>query len=487
MLMFGREIELPVDLLYGQPPQISDNITHQYLAQLIPNLWRIHNIAREKMAAASNWQKQQYDHKIYARQYKVGDAVWVYNPSKAKGKSPKLQCKWTGPYLIIAVFTDLIYKIQKSEFSKEIIIHHDRMKPFIGSFDNWLLKNNKSSVSIFDTTDESLCIEEPEKENADNVKMPRRIRDFQFTPIASPIPIYLGIPDDITSENAHTVQPNLFPEMPRQTGSPVSLLSLLNNHNNNNSIISQLPDPITPLESSPVVPIYTAAPIDKLYDSRTALSCLTPKTCTEAIVSDELPLIINPSTKIATPASPKVEPYDPENPEMDRREVIFKEEIPFYPPRKIDVNSRYGKTYDWSHLQLPSQECRDDPRLQLCCPPSNYLKNEDANWVNKIRKRAREFSTEIKVIPDGYLGVRKEEKVILPDGTIYMLSSTWIPDPEVVKRRNVGVQTDEDKTTDTGEFELIELDVEVKETQTDIQTENTGIQCDILKELFNCF
>ncbi|CAC5376442.1 unnamed protein product [Mytilus coruscus] len=37
MLMFGREIELPVDLLYGQPPQISDNITHQYLAQLINN------------------------------------------------------------------------------------------------------------------------------------------------------------------------------------------------------------------------------------------------------------------------------------------------------------------------------------------------------------------------------------------------------------------------------------------------------------------
>ncbi|CAG2212387.1 unnamed protein product [Mytilus edulis] len=175
MLMFGREIELPVDLLYGQPPQISDNITHQYLAKLIPNLWRIHNIAREKMAAASNRQKQQYDHKIYAHQYKVGDAVWVYNPSKAKGKSPKLQCKWTGPYLIIAVFTDLIYKIQKSEFSREIIIHHDRMKPFIGSFDNWLLKsNNKSSVSIFETADESLYTEEPEKENADHVKMPRR-------------------------------------------------------------------------------------------------------------------------------------------------------------------------------------------------------------------------------------------------------------------------------------------------------------------------
>ncbi|CAG2202493.1 unnamed protein product [Mytilus edulis] len=120
MLMFGREIELPVDLLYGQPPQILDNITHQYLAKLIPNLWRIHNIAREKMAAASNRQKQQYDHKIYARQYKVGDAVWVYNPSKAKGKSPKLQCKWTGPYLIFSVQSNPKFKSEFfEEFEKE--------------------------------------------------------------------------------------------------------------------------------------------------------------------------------------------------------------------------------------------------------------------------------------------------------------------------------------------------------------------------------
>ncbi|CAG2256436.1 unnamed protein product [Mytilus edulis] len=88
------------------------------------------------------------------------------------------------------------------------------------------------------------------------------LQNFQFTPIASPTPIYLVVPDDLTLENAH--QPNLFPEMPRQTGSPVSLLSLLNNYNNT-----------------------------------TQLHVL-----------------------VTTPASPEVERYDPEKPEMDRREAI---------------------------------------------------------------------------------------------------------------------------------------------------------------------
>ncbi|CAG2241056.1 unnamed protein product [Mytilus edulis] len=306
------------------------------------------------------------------------------------------------------------------------------MKPFIGSFDNWLLKsNNKSSVSIFETADESLYTEEPEK------KM--QIMSKCFEEMHTCDICYKNYKDEELLKR-HTSQTCFLRCQDRQ-GSPVSLLSLLNDYNNNNSTTSQLPAPITPLKSPPSQPIFTAIPIDEFYN---------PKKSKQIIVLDESPLTLNPP---ATPASPKVEPYDPEEPGMDRREVIFKEEIPFYPPRKIDLNSRYGRTYDWSHLQLPN-----------------------ATWVKKIRNKAREFNTEIKVVPDGYLGVKKEEKVILPDGTIYLLTSTWIPDPEILKRRNMGIQTDKDMASEIEEFELVELSTEAKETQTDVQTEDTGIQ-----------
>ncbi|CAG2219638.1 unnamed protein product [Mytilus edulis] len=160
MLMFGREIELPIDLIYGPHPQ-TENITdcsNEYLEKLQSNIFRVHNLARDKMIASSDRQKRQYDHKINARKYSVGDAVWVFNPTKTKGKSPKLQCQWTGPFLIIEAYTDLIYKVKSSPNSRDRVLHHDRLKPFIGNFNNWLQKS-KDDLDEGDSKDPAV---EPE-------------------------------------------------------------------------------------------------------------------------------------------------------------------------------------------------------------------------------------------------------------------------------------------------------------------------------------
>ena len=71
------------------------------LDKLISNITRVHIIARDKMVVASDRQKRQYDHEINSNKYKVGDAVWVFNPSKIKRTSPKLQCNWTGPFSVL--------------------------------------------------------------------------------------------------------------------------------------------------------------------------------------------------------------------------------------------------------------------------------------------------------------------------------------------------------------------------------------------------
>ncbi|CAC5407508.1 unnamed protein product [Mytilus coruscus] len=129
ILMFGRETELPVDLIYGSYP---DSVETEDLRK---GLWNIHEVAREKMKHASNRQKRQYDTKVHSRQYRVGDAVWIFNPLRRKGLSPKLQPHWIGPYIIKIVYTDLIYKIARQYGLKEIVIHHDRLKPYFGSLD----------------------------------------------------------------------------------------------------------------------------------------------------------------------------------------------------------------------------------------------------------------------------------------------------------------------------------------------------------------
>ncbi|VDI56486.1 Hypothetical predicted protein [Mytilus galloprovincialis] len=86
----------------------------------------------------------------------------VFNPTKTKGKSPKLQCQWTGPFLIIEAYTDLIYKVKSSPNSRDRVLHHDRLKPFIGNFNNWLQKS-KDDLDEGDSKDPAV---EPEIEKA---------------------------------------------------------------------------------------------------------------------------------------------------------------------------------------------------------------------------------------------------------------------------------------------------------------------------------
>ncbi|CAG2208721.1 unnamed protein product [Mytilus edulis] len=92
----------------------------------------------------------------------VADAVWIFNPTKTKGKSPKLKCQWTGPFLIIEAYTDLIYKVKSSPNSRDRVLHHDRLKPFIGNFNNWLQKS-KDDLDEGDSKDPAV---EPEIEKA---------------------------------------------------------------------------------------------------------------------------------------------------------------------------------------------------------------------------------------------------------------------------------------------------------------------------------
>ncbi|VDI58073.1 Hypothetical predicted protein [Mytilus galloprovincialis] len=47
------------------------------------------------------------------------------------------------------------------------------------------------------------------------------------------------------------------------------------------------------------------------------------------------------------------------------------------------------------------------------------------------------------VLPVGYGCVKKEEMCILPDGTVYKLSATWVPDPSFQILKSKDTQTEE--------------------------------------------
>ncbi|KAJ3583377.1 hypothetical protein NHX12_020173 [Muraenolepis orangiensis] len=77
ILLFGKEVTEPVDLVPGLPPDndnIDTNTPPQYVMKLRERLGLSHQLAREALGKSVERAKQQYDKNICQTQHKVG--VW---------------------------------------------------------------------------------------------------------------------------------------------------------------------------------------------------------------------------------------------------------------------------------------------------------------------------------------------------------------------------------------------------------------------------
>ena len=59
--------------------------------------------------------------------FEVDELVWLYNPKRKKGLSPKLTCDWEGPYIILKRINELLYRIRKSAREKPRVVHRNRL------------------------------------------------------------------------------------------------------------------------------------------------------------------------------------------------------------------------------------------------------------------------------------------------------------------------------------------------------------------------
>ena len=129
MMMFGREVNLPLDVLYPMPQReqgISD-----YVQQLRENLEIVYRYARENLGKASQRQKRDYDLQIHAQQYVPGDLVYRQNP---RGK--KLEHLWIGPLVVTKRYNASLYQVANRK--KSCVLHHDLLRPYTASLvPNW--------------------------------------------------------------------------------------------------------------------------------------------------------------------------------------------------------------------------------------------------------------------------------------------------------------------------------------------------------------
>ncbi|KAJ8974407.1 hypothetical protein NQ317_014901 [Molorchus minor] len=119
---------------FGCPPG-EDVAGEDYVTTLRRRMDDIHDQVRSNIQSASDRMKETYDIGAQNDGYQSGDLVWLYNPQRRRGLSPKLQTLWEGPYEVLARINDVVYRIKKSSGGKPRVVHFNRLTPFSGSND----------------------------------------------------------------------------------------------------------------------------------------------------------------------------------------------------------------------------------------------------------------------------------------------------------------------------------------------------------------
>ena len=88
MMMLGREVNQPVDLLF--PTKATEMSADQYVAELQKSLKKAHDVARRNLKTTQERMKRDYDLKTYVRVYDVGDPVYILDTATIKGQCKKL-------------------------------------------------------------------------------------------------------------------------------------------------------------------------------------------------------------------------------------------------------------------------------------------------------------------------------------------------------------------------------------------------------------
>ncbi|GBO41665.1 hypothetical protein AVEN_170177-1 [Araneus ventricosus] len=92
------------------------------MKNLEAGLERVYAFASERM-------KTRYYSRATDHYFKEGDLVWMYNPKRRRGLSPKLQ-NWEGSYTVVKKLNDVVYRVQRSSNAKPKVIHINRLAPY---------------------------------------------------------------------------------------------------------------------------------------------------------------------------------------------------------------------------------------------------------------------------------------------------------------------------------------------------------------------
>ena len=131
-MTMGREMVLPLDLVYGQK---QDEPSYNVVSKIQHDTANAYEVARERMKLQQERQKRYYDSNCKRKTIKVGQLVMTFVPPASQdnqSRKPKLRMRWQGPVQVVRVFGHLVEVKSKKKASGLILIHKDRVKIYKG-------------------------------------------------------------------------------------------------------------------------------------------------------------------------------------------------------------------------------------------------------------------------------------------------------------------------------------------------------------------
>ena len=135
LLMLGREVRLPVEVMMGVGKATTgEEVTSygEYVDNLRLHMQKAHDVAREHLGKKAVKVKETYDAKKSLLRYSRGDLVLYATEASQLHLAPKLRSPYEGPYLVVEKLSDLAYRIQLDARGKQKAVHHDKLKPYEG-------------------------------------------------------------------------------------------------------------------------------------------------------------------------------------------------------------------------------------------------------------------------------------------------------------------------------------------------------------------
>ena len=130
-ICFGKEMLTPIETA------INPNITEvspnyrETLKLFIDNIKIARQVAAENLQRHQEYNKMYYDQNAEPLKYKLGDLVWLWDPTTPVGYSKKLKARWVGPYRISQIGNHNTYRLRhyRTDLPTDTLINAQRLKP----------------------------------------------------------------------------------------------------------------------------------------------------------------------------------------------------------------------------------------------------------------------------------------------------------------------------------------------------------------------